>query len=105
MGRGGTPERRGTGGGWRGSRGIEWDRGATVSFWSRLGGVLLSEGEDCEGCIWSSVQLCWYLRLWRTSSGRALVGCLMEAESMKEVRADGAGTDGDCAVEVVAIAK
>jgi hypothetical protein len=29
----------------------------------------------------------------------------MEVESMKEVRADGAGRDGDCAVEVVAIMK
>jgi hypothetical protein len=66
---------------------------------------LLSEGEDCEECIWSSVQLCWYLRLWRTSSGRALVGSLMEVELMKEVRADGAGRDRDCAVEVVAIMK
>ena len=105
MGRGGTPETRGTGGGWRGSGGIECDRGSTVSFWLRLARALLPKDGDCEGCIWSSVQLCWYLRLWRTSSGRAMVGSLVEAESMSEVRGDGAGRDEYCAVEVIAIMK
>ena len=52
--------------------------------------------EDCEGWIWMFVQLCWYLRLWRTSTGRALVGSFAEAESMREVRAEGDGRDCVC---------
>jgi hypothetical protein len=52
--------------------------------------------EDFEGWTWIFVQLCWNLRLWRTSRGRALTGRVAEAESNREVRADGPGRDGGC---------
>ena len=57
----------------------------------RLSSAEVSKDEDEDGFSARSDQPCWYLRLWRTSSGSALVGILAEDASMKEESAEGVG--------------